>query len=84
MRNLLFIIFLTTTAFFAQAQDMQPNLKIIDSKVHTHTMPIKIDVKEIATNQIKASAVSGIFIMKHSRVKRALSFTVKTKTPKLV
>lgn len=84
MRKLLFILFLATSGFFAQAQDMQSSSRPFLYKVYEPTIPIKRVTDDMVLSKIKASSVSGIFVMKHFRVKRALNFTIKAKNPKLV
>lgn len=83
MRKLLFLVLTLTIGCFAQAQDTEGSIKPVQLKVNTTIMPIK-HVVVVAPLQIKATTTAGIFVMKHSRVKRALSFKITTKNPKLV
>ncbi|MFT6797044.1 MAG: hypothetical protein ACJART_002192 [Maribacter sp.] len=84
MRKLLFIALIISTASLAQAQDAQNSSKSVQLKVNTTTMPIINVVEQPALLNRKATTLAGIFVMKNSRVKRALSFKVKAKNPKLV
>lgn len=82
MRTVLFLflfIFSVSTAS-AQRQKIKSNPKLV--KVETLSFPI---VPVTSSNLLldNTDAVVGIFVMKNSRVKRALSFKVKTRNPKL-
>ncbi len=84
MRKLLFIALIISTASLAQAQDARNSAKSIQLKANTFTMPILNGVEQPVLLNLNTSTIAGIFVMKNSRVKRALSFKVKTKNPKLV
>lgn len=84
MRKLLFIALIISTASLAQAQDAQNSTKPIQLIANTITMPIVNGVEKPELLNRKGTTLAGIFVMKNSRVKRALSFKVKTKNPKLV
>lgn len=85
MRNLLFLFLICTGVSFLQAQEQSPVSKITNEKVQTALMPMQPDVliqgKKSATETRPTYAV---FVFKHSRVKRALSFRTKADKPKLV
>jgi hypothetical protein len=80
----IFIAFIISTGSLAQAQDTQNSSKAVQLKVNTTTMPIINEVEQPTLVNRTATILAGIFVMKNSRVKRALSFKVKTKNPKLV
>jgi hypothetical protein len=84
MHKFLFIAFIISTASLAQAQDVQNSSKSVQQKVNTTTISIINVVEQPTLLKRKATILAGIFVMKNSRVKRALSFKVKTKNPKLV
>ncbi|MFT5736631.1 MAG: hypothetical protein ACI9SG_000975 [Maribacter sp.] len=84
MCKFLFIAFIISTTSLAQAQDAQNSSKSVQLKVNTTTISIvNVGEQPMLLNR-KAKTLAGIFVMKNSRVKRALSFKVKTKHPKLV
>jgi ribosomal protein L19 len=64
------------------AQNQKPTSSTKNVKVET----ISFSITPIAVSKIlltESNAIAGIFVMKNSRVKRALSFKVKTRNPKL-
>ncbi|ASV29043.1 hypothetical protein CJ263_01720 [Maribacter cobaltidurans] len=65
------------TGAFAQAQ--KPEIEV---KVSTISMPITEPMDQTNLGE-KLPAITGIFVLKHSRIKRALSFTVEKKSKKL-
>jgi hypothetical protein len=82
MRNLFFLVLTISIGCFAQAQDHKTLSKPGLQRVDTISMPIEY-VTETAPVQLMPLPIAGLFIMKHSRVKRALSFRVKATNPKL-
>jgi hypothetical protein len=84
MRKPLFIAFIISTGSLAQAQDTQNSFNSVQLKVNTTTLHIINVVEQPALLNRKATKLAGIFVMKNSRIKRALSFRVKTKNSKLV
>lgn len=84
MRKLLSIALIIFTASFAQAQDAENSTKSIKQKVNTAVMPIINIVEQPVLVNRKTTMLAGIFVIKNSRVKRALSFKLTTKNPKLV
>lgn len=82
MRKLLFLVLTIFIGCFAQAQDKQTVQEPVPLKIDTISMPIIHNTKTTAL-QFKALPITGIFIMKHSRVKRALNFKVKETNPTL-
>mgnify|MGYP001812847425 CR=1 FL=1 len=76
----LFLFILSVSTAFAQDQEVTSFTKEV--KVAT----IHFSIAPVPTSNLlldKTNAISGIFVMKNSRVKRALSFKVKTRNPKL-
>lgn len=63
---------------FAQAQN-----SVTEIKVRTISMPVTETMDQTNLRE-KFPTVTGIYVLKHSRVKRALSFEVKERNPKLV
>lgn len=77
MKTILFLMLVICMGAFAQAQ--QPE---IEMKLNTISMPITDPMDQ--TNQgEKLPSVTGIFVFKHSRIKRALSFKMEEKSEKL-
>ncbi|WP_125224161.1 hypothetical protein [Maribacter algicola] len=77
MKTILFFMLVICTGAFAQAQK-----PVSEMKVRTISMPITEPMDQTNLGE-KLPAVTGIFVLKHSRVKRALSFVVEEKTEKL-
>jgi len=63
---------------FAQAQDTKAEIK-----VKSISMPISITVHQTKLAKEQLPAVTGIFIIKHSRIKSALAFRVRKNIVKL-
>ncbi|WP_027078698.1 hypothetical protein [Maribacter antarcticus] len=84
MRKLFFIAFIISTGSLVQAQDVHNSSKSVQLKVNTTSISIINVLEQPTLPNRKATTLVGIFVMKNSRVKRALSFKVKTKKPKLV
>ena len=74
MKTILFLMLVICMGTFAQAQKAE-----IEMKVSTISMPIAEPMDQTNLGE-KFPAVTGIFVLKHSRVKRALSFVVEEKT----
>jgi len=62
----------------AQAQDRKAQIK-----VNPVVMPLSKNVALTNSVREQLPAVTGIFLMKYTRVKRALSFTITQKDVKL-
>lgn len=78
MRAILFLLLVICVGTFAQAQDThQP-------KVETITMPIAYSVDKITEPNAEFPALAGVFVLKNSRIKRALTFKTRKKDVKLV
>ncbi len=84
MRNLFILFFTLIIGSYANAQNTNIKLNPIQLKVETFAHPVVHHVFQQAPITMKTSPITGIFVMKNSRVKRALSFRVKSKSPKLV
>src|SRR6056297_2655774 len=82
MRKLLFLALTIFIGCFAQAQDKQTVPKPVLLKIDAISMSIIHNTKTTAL-QFKALPTVGLFIMKHSRVNRALNFKVKETNPTL-
>lgn len=77
MRAILFLFLVLCMGFFAQAQNTdQP-------KVETITMPIAHSNANTTVVEVEYPAL-GVFVLKNSRVKRALTFKTRKKDAKLV
>lgn len=82
MRIVFFSFLFLFTATTAMAQD---------NKLTSQSQEVTVETKRFPTTTVKASnhllyasnKTAGIFVLKNSRVKRALSFKVKTRNPKL-
>ena len=81
MRIVLFLFLFTFSVSTAVAQG-QEAASHQEQKVKVTTFPI-VEVDQSTLRLTQANAVSGIFVIKNSRVKRALSFKVTTRNPKL-
>lgn len=77
MKTILSLMLVICMGTFAQAQKAE-----IEVKVSTISMPIAEPMDQTNLGE-KFPAVTGIFVLKHSRVKRALSFIVEEKNEKL-
>ncbi|UWX55914.1 hypothetical protein NYZ99_05890 [Maribacter litopenaei] len=77
MKTILFFILVICMGAFAQAQKQE-----LEMKVSTISMPIAEPMDQTNLGE-KLPAITGIFVLKHSRVKRALSFVVEEKIEKL-
>ncbi len=78
MRAILFLFLVLCMGFFARAQDTdQP-------KVETVTMPIARSTVNATVVEVQYPALTGVFVLKNSRVKRALTFKTRKKDAKLV
>ena len=77
MKTILFLMLVICTGAFAQAQKTE-----VEMKVSTISMPVTDPMDQTNMGE-KVPVVTGIFVFKHSRVKRALSFTVEKKSKKL-
>ena len=77
MKTILFFILVICMGAFAQAQNQE-----LEMKVSTISMPIAEPMDQTNLGE-KLPAITGIFVLKHSRVKRALSFVVEEKIEKL-
>ncbi len=77
MKTILLLMLVVCTGAFAQAQ--KPEIEI---KVRTISMPIAEPMDQTNLGE-KLPAITGIFVLKHSRVKRALFFIVDKKSEKL-
>lgn len=76
-----FLFLFSVSTAVAQHQ----NLKIPIKEVKVETVSFSITTIPAPNFLTKEkNAIAGIFVMKNSRVKRALNFTIKTKNPKLV
>ncbi len=84
MRNLLFILFMISSGYFAKAQDAQFIIKAVQLKVTAIAMPITTSADQTLVAKTEEADIAGIFVMKNSRVRRALSFKVKRTDLKLV
>lgn len=82
MRTALFLSLFIISVSNAIAQDQEVTSSTKEVKVATIHFSI---APELTSNSLldKTNAVTGIFVMKNSRVKRALSFKVNTGNPKL-
>ncbi|WP_281542754.1 hypothetical protein [Maribacter aestuarii] len=78
MRAILFLFLVICAGFFAQAQDSE------QPKVKTMTMPVvqSIDTTNVAKSE--CPTLAGVFVLKNSRVKRALTFKTRKRDAKLV
>ena len=81
MRIVLFLFLFTFSVSTAVAQG-QEAASHPEQKVKATTFPI-VEVDQSTLRLTQANAVTGIFVIKNSRVKRALSFKVTTRNPKL-
>lgn len=78
MRAILFLFLVLCTGFFAQAKNTdQP-------KVESITMPIARSTVNATVAEVEYPALTGVFVLKNSRVKRALTFKTRKKDAKLV
>ena len=79
MRAIILLFLFICTGVFAQAQDApQP-------KVQTVLMPItQPDTQVNFVKEESTTEVAGIFVLKNSRVRRALTFKIREKDAKLV
>ena len=77
MRAIIFLFLVICMGVFAQAQDApQP-------KVQTITMPIAHLDTQVSSVKNELTEVAGIFVLKNSRVRRALTFKIRQKDAKL-
>lgn len=75
-----FLFLFSVSTAVAQKQHLKSQTKEV--KVETVSFSIAtIPSPNFLTKE--TNAIAGIFVMKNSRVKRALSFKVKTRNPKL-
>jgi hypothetical protein len=82
MRIVFFSFLFLFSVSTALAQDQNLNNQTKEVKVKT----VSFSIATVATPNFltkETNAITGIFVMKNSRVKRALSFKVKTRNPKL-
>ncbi|MFS4456277.1 hypothetical protein [Maribacter sp. 2304DJ31-5] len=80
MRSIIFLLLVICMGTLAQAQKnkLQEKVKIINMPVAVKTIhPTKTAVGQFPT-------MTGIYILKHSRIKKALSFEFRKKEIKLV
>ena len=75
-----FLFLFSVSTALGQPQNLDNRTKEV--KVET----VSFSIAPIAASNFlttETNAITGIFVMKNSRVKRALSFKVKTRNPKL-
>ena len=82
MRIVLFLFLFTTSVSTAVAQGQEAVSPREHVKMKATSFPI-VEVDQSTLRLTKANTVTGIFVIKNSRVKRALSFKVTTRNPKL-
>ncbi|MFD0798234.1 hypothetical protein ACFQZJ_12250 [Maribacter chungangensis] len=82
MRIVFFSFLFLFSVSTAVAQDQNLNGPAKEVKVETLSFSIATVVPSNFSLE-GTNATAGIFVMKNSRVKRALSFKVKTRNPKL-
>ncbi|WP_396638395.1 hypothetical protein [Maribacter sp. R77961] len=79
MRTNLILLLVICMGAFAQAQDTKAELK-----VNPISMPMYTTVHQTKLVKEQLPAVTGVFVLKHSRIKRALTFKIRKRDVKLV
>lgn len=78
MRAIIFLLLVICMGAFSQAQD------ITQLKVQTIMMPIAQISEHPGIVKKQLPTVAGVFVLKNSRVKRALTFKTRQRDAKLV
>ncbi len=79
MRSILILVLVICMGAFAQAQNTKAEMK-----VNPISMPAVKTVHQTKLVKEQLPEVTGIFILKHSRIKRALTFQIRKRDVKLV